>query len=148
MRYEEIMEDKILKFIEDEGYFPYVQIPFSLGKIDFVGINDNECIIIETKIKNWKKALKQTILYGYGVEKAYIALPNPTASYVQNKYYDLLMKYDIGLIEVTNSAKILIQSKNKEPSKIFKNIILKEIFERKKRSNLRINKLLEKYNND
>jgi len=145
--YEEMMNDKIITFIENNGYKSYVQIPISLGKVDFVGINNDECIIVESKVHNWKKALKQVIIYGYGAEKSYIAIPNPTAEYIKKKHDIILKKYGIGLIKVDNEAVEIIPCIKKNPSDMFKNIILKEIYKRDKESKKRISNLMEKYNN-
>lgn len=146
--YEVIMEDTIISYLEYHGYTPYVQIPFSLGKIDFVGIKDNECIVIETKINNWKKGLKQTINYGYGAEKAYVATPLKTANYIVKNHSYLFKKYDIGLLGISKKVDIIIECNNRTPSQLFKNLILKKITKRHEKSKLRIEKFLEKCNND
>ena len=48
--YEESMTGLIRDFLSNQGYIPYDQIPFFQGKIDFVGIRNEECIVIESKI--------------------------------------------------------------------------------------------------
>jgi len=133
--FEEQIGEKIYSFLQEEGYTTFPQIPLFLGKIDFVGINsDSECLVVETKIAKWKKALKQALGYGYGAEKAYIALPAPTASNIEKKHRATLEHYKIGLIEVSTDVTILIQSETKEPSLVFKEIILNEIQKREIRS--------------
>lgn len=147
--FEEQMEEKILSFIRKEGYAAYPQIPMFLGKIDFVGVNENsECLVIESKVKNWKKALKQALRYGYGAEKVYVALPTPTARNIEKKYREIFENYKIGLIEISKEVDVLISCKAKAPSVIFKQVILNKVEKRKVMSHQRIMKFKERFKND
>lgn len=143
--FEEQMGDPIISFAQREGYTVYPQIPLYIGKIDFVGINeDSECLIIESKVKNWRKALKQALRYGYGAEKAYIALPTPTARNVARRYREIFENYEVGLIEISDEVSILIHCRTKTPSPIFKRVILGEVQKRKVKSHERITKFKER----
>lgn len=143
--FEEQMGDKIISFIQKEGYTAFPQIPLFLGKIDFVGINeDSECLIIESKVKKWKKALKQALRYGYGAEKAYIALPAPTARNIERKHREVFENYEVGLIEISKEVNVLIPCRTKIPSSIFKQIILSEAQKRQVMSGIRIAKFRER----
>jgi hypothetical protein len=147
--FEEQMIDKVRNFIEDYGFHPYYQIPFFYGKIDFVGINDDECMVIETKIDKWKMALKQALYYGYGAEYSYIALPEKIAYYVSNSYMKVFKTYKVGLLAVDLSGrektKILISSFKNDFSPVFKDNILYEIKKRKKESEIRIKEFKRRY---
>lgn len=144
--FEEQMGDQIASFIKKKGYKVFPQIPLFLGKIDFVGINvDSECLIIESKVNKWKKALKQALKYGYGAERAYVALPTPTARNIERKHRKMFENYKIGLIEVSEEVNILISCKIKKPSLIFKEIILREARERGVRSHERVAKFKERW---
>ena len=140
------MGDKIISFIQKEGYMVFPQIPLFLGKIDFVGINRNsECLVVESKVKKWKKALKQALRYGSGAEKAYVALPAPTARNVERKHRKVFENYEIGLMEVSGEVNIIIPCETKMPFSIFKEIILREVQEREVRSHERISRFKERY---
>lgn len=136
--FEEQMTQSLLDFVEGKGYIPYVQIPLFVGSIDFVGINDSECIIIESKVNKWRKALKQALRYGYGAEKAYVALPRPTSRNVLKKHREKFVKCGIGLIEVAEVTQVLIDSKHRKPSSLFKQMILDEIEQRERKCRKRI----------
>ena len=147
--FEEQLSQRIISFIQEEGYTPFVQIPHFMGRIDFVGINDSECIIIESKISKWKSALKQAIRYGYGAEKSYVALPSPTASYVASHFKEKFERYGIGLIDVSEiCAHVLIDCQNKTPSPIFKQIILGEAQDRLSKSQGRVGKFIGRFKNE
>ena len=147
--FEEQLSQAIISFIREEGYTPFVQIPHFMGRIDFLGINNSECIVIESKINKWKSALKQAIRYGYGAEKTYVALPSPTASYVASNFKEKFEQYGIGLIDVNEAyAIVLIDCKNKAPSPIFKQIILNEAQERLSKSQRRIDEFVRRFKNE
>ena len=144
--FEEQLGQNIIAFMEKAGYTPFVEVPHFSGKIDFLGVNSNECIIIESKISKWKCALKQAIRYGYGADKAYVALPPPTALYVAINFKDQFRQYNIGLMEVgENHTNILIDSKRKSPSPVFKKILLCQANNRLKRSQKRVTKLVKRF---
>jgi len=145
--YEEQMAEAIISFIEEEGYTPLVQIPHLSGTIDFIGMNSNECIIIESKISKWKSALKQAVRYGYGAEKTFVALPTPTAEYVAKNFRQIFEKYGIGLIQVDeNNTDVLIECKQNTPSPVFKKIITFEVEQRLEKSKDRIGKFIRRVN--
>lgn len=147
--FEEQLSQTIIAFIQEEGYTPFVQIPHFMGRIDFVGINDYECIVIESKIGKWKNALRQAVRYGYGAEKTYVALPSPTASYVARHFKEKFEQYGIGLIDANETgAIVLIDCRNKAASPIFKQIILNEAHDRLIRSQGRIGEFTRRFKNE
>jgi hypothetical protein len=130
----------------DEGYTPFLQVPHFSGKIDFLGVNSNECIIIESKISKWKCALKQAIRYGYGADKAFVALPSSVAIYVANNFKNQFEQYQVGLLEICeNCTNMLIESDRKVPSPVFKRILLRQVSNRQKESRQRVTELIERY---
>ena len=144
--FEEQLSQGIITFIEDEGYIPFLEIPHFSGKIDFLGINSSECLVIESKVSKWNDALKQAIRYGYGAERAYVALPAPTAGYVLNNFKEKFEFYGIGLIQASeNSAIVLLKCKRKKASPIFKQILLEQARNRVRNSNSRVDKFIMRY---
>jgi hypothetical protein len=129
--FEEQMYESILSFIQKEGYLPFVQIPHLSGRIDFVGIKDSECLIIEGKVNKWKNGLKQALKYGYGAEEAYVALPDPIARNVAKRHGKTFEKYGVGIIEAAEAASIVLSCERRMPSPVFKQIILNEVQRRK-----------------
>lgn len=144
--YEEQMSEGIICFLVEEGYKPLVQVQHPTGSIDFVGLNSSECIIIESKISKWKSALRQAIRYGYGAEKAYVALPPPTAEYVASNFRETFEKYGIGIMEVSEAeVVILINCKLNPASPVFKQFILSEAKERLKKSHERTREFIGRF---
>lgn len=144
--YEEQLSEGIISFLIGKGYKPIVQVQHPTGSIDFVGVNSSECIVIESKISKWKSALRQAIRYGYGAEKAYVALPPPTAEYVANNFRDAFEKYGVGLMQVAESdVAILINCKSNIASPVFKRIILNEAEGRLLKSESRIQQFVGRF---
>lgn len=123
-----------------------MEIPHFDGKIDFLGVSSSECIVIESKVSKWKKALKQAIRYGYGAEKVFVALPSPTAEYVSQKFGEQFEFYGIGLIEVReDQAIVLIECKYKEPSTVFKQLLLGQAQNRLLNSQNRVTEFIARF---
>lgn len=143
------MMDQLRDFLLDSGFEPYEQIRFLNGKIDFVGVKDNSCIVIESKVNKWKDALRQIMKYGHGADMSYIALPMTTAKYVYEKHQNIFNTYGIGLISVNldekRKAEILLSSSEKYCSPIYKQHLLSSIKGRRFRSNNRIKSLMDKF---
>jgi hypothetical protein len=144
--FEEQLSQGIISFLEKEGYAPFLEIPHFSGKIDFTGIKSSECIVIESKVSKWKYALKQAIRYGYGADKAYVALPPPTSRYVAKNYGKKFDKYGIGLIEISDGNSIvLIDSTKNKPSPVFKKILLRQTTNRLQNSQYRVNQFVKRF---
>ena len=142
--YEEQLYQGIVSFIEKEGYASYVQIPIFSGKIDFVGVKNSECMVIESKINHWKKALKQALKYGHGAERVFVALPSPTSKYVMENYKQTFEGYGVGIIDVSADTSIILDCMTKQPSTAFKRMILDEVEYRKIKSQNRVFKFKER----
>lgn len=144
--FEEQLSQGIISFIEKEGYTPFLEIPHFSGKIDFLGVNSTKCIVIESKVSKWKHALKQAIRYGYGAEKAYVALPPPISKYVATNYAEKFNFYGVGIIEIEEGhAVILLDCKNKKPSPVFKRILLGQARNRIQKSQDRVTQFVERF---
>lgn len=150
--YEVEMIDQIRDFIIESGYEPYDQIKFFYGKIDFVGINnENDCIVIESKVDKWRIALNQIVNYGHGADTSYIALPAKIANNVFKKHKQIFYDNQVGLLSVgldgEKKINILIESLSKYCSPVYKKYLLYSVNGRKNRSKKRINLFKEKYSN-
>lgn len=147
--FEEQLSQTVISLIQNQGYTPFLQIPHFDGKIDFLGVNSSECIVIETKVSKWNKALKQAIRYGYGAERVFVALPEQTAQYVLDNFREKFESYGVGLISVTNDqAFILLESKYKSPSTIFKRLLLVQAQNRLLSSQKRVAEFIARFKDD
>ena len=66
---------------------------------------------IETKLSDWRCAFKQAALNQLAAQRSYVALPSRLASRLAASEADLFRRYDVGLISVDVTARILISPK-------------------------------------
>lgn len=96
----------------------------------------NEIVAVEVKIKEWRKALRQALVYQLSAKKVYIAMPHKYASKVQSK---VLEKYGVGLISINNgNARIEKEARNsryiiKSYQKALENAIINKLFSKEGR---------------
>ena len=76
--------------------------------VDIICQNDKEIIAIEVKVRNWKRALRQAIIYQLCANRTYVALCHRFSGRVKIEFF---LKYGVGLIEVNGFIDIKIESR-------------------------------------
>jgi hypothetical protein len=97
--------EPVAKFATREGFSLQVaELPFYEYSIDLYGFcrKQNSTIAIELKLSNWKRALRQAILYQLCSDFVYIAMPESSTKRVD---LDALRENAIGLIAVRDSGR-------------------------------------------
>lgn len=97
--------DPIAGYIRRKGFrFQIQELPFYQRSVDIYGFSKitNKTIAIELKLHKWKKAIEQAILYQLCADEAYIAMPK---KFIGRVNLDLLTKYGIGLISVSETGR-------------------------------------------
>jgi len=92
-------------YIKRKGFrFQAEELPFYERSVDIYGFSKitNKTIAIELKLHKWKKAIEQAILYQLCADKSYIAMPK---KYIGRVNLDLLTKYGVGLISVSDTGR-------------------------------------------
>lgn len=108
MRYEDLMADAVIEYLQGVCIRYGWQIPALQGRIDFVGIRKSyEVIIIEAKVSKWQKALEQANKYQLCSDKAYVAVPEQVAERAI-KNVEAFRRRGIGLMSVGKNLKILL----------------------------------------
>jgi len=69
----------------------------------------DEIVAVEVKLKDWRKAIRQALVYQLSAKKVYIAMYHKYANKVQDR---ILEKYGIGLISVNGDACIEKEARN------------------------------------
>ena len=104
------------------------KLPDNSGReIDILCLNKRkpEIIAIETKIRDWRTALRQAFTRLFYVDRSYIALPEKYLSKIDKV---LAKKYGIGVISVDGHAKIVQRAeKSSKVMKWRKEMIIKDI---------------------
>lgn len=95
-------------YYQREGYNTEREVPMRNKVIDIVCQNNEEIIAIEVKVRNWRKALRQAIIYQLCANRTYVALYHKYSSSVKSHFF---LRYGVGLIEIDGYIDIKIESK-------------------------------------
>ena len=89
--------DKAQIILSRMGFISVCEIPNMGQSVDIAAVKNNEIILFEAKVNNWRKAIAQASYHGYVADFVFIILP-------QKKYcsqmYDLADSFGIGVIEM------------------------------------------------
>ena len=87
------------QYFRQKGFLTQEEVPFLLKVADLLCFHQEtgECIAVEVKIRNWRKALTQALVYQMMADRVYIALSN---KYVKAVDCNILAKNAVGLISI------------------------------------------------
>ncbi len=103
-----IIENSFQKFIISEN--------FKFPKLKFNAY--------ELKLKDWKKAINQAVKNTNFAYNSFVVMPNEEAIKINNKYSNIFLNYNIGLIGVNNNSFITYIKPKNEHQTYFVNPIL------------------------
>jgi len=66
---------------------------------------------VETKLHDWRVAFKQAALNQLAAQRSYVAVPWTLGKRLADREADLFRRYDVGLIAVGETARILVSPK-------------------------------------
>ncbi|MCK6455311.1 MAG: hypothetical protein L6Q92_02085 [Phycisphaerae bacterium] len=66
---------------------------------------------VETKLSDWRSAFKQAALNQLAAQLSYVAVPSKLATRLAEREAALFASYDVGLIAVDGTARILIRAR-------------------------------------
>jgi hypothetical protein len=91
----------------------FAEVPFYGKRIDllFGSPSLRSLYSVESKLHDWRGAFKQAALNQLAAQRSYIAVPSKLAFRLVEREIEMFQKYDIGLISVDYSARILVAPK-------------------------------------
>jgi hypothetical protein len=97
------------EYFLQKGFLIREEVPFLLKVADLLCLHEDsgECIAIEVKVKDWRKALKQAIVYQMMADRVYIAMSN---RHIKSIDHDLLAENAVGLISVDLNGTVCLIS--------------------------------------
>jgi hypothetical protein len=119
------LTQSVQKYLHRKGYLlQTTELQFYEYSIDIYGLSliNNRTVAIELKIKNWKRALNQTLIYQLCSDLVIMAMPKET---IRRVNVDLLEREGIGLLWVNpnNCCRMVLQP---QPS-----LFLKDTYKRR-----------------
>lgn len=87
------------EYFRQKGFLTQEEVPFLLKVADLLCFHEGsgECIAVEVKVRDWRKALKQALVYQMMADRVYIALSN---KYLKTVDCNLLVENAVGLISI------------------------------------------------
>jgi hypothetical protein len=102
----------VAKYAKRRGYtLQAFEVPFYDYRIDLYGFSTkaSETVAVELKLRKWKRALEQALIYQLCSDFVYIALPSDAAARIDE---GLVRKSGIGLIAVgERGCRTLVEAK-------------------------------------
>jgi len=113
-RKEAELTDPVARYFSRKGYrWQATELPFYEYHIDIYGFSraSDLTVSIELKIKNWRRAFEQTLVYQLCSDLALMALPKETVHRVDQ---DLLQAEGIGLlvVGVSNRCQMILEPRS------------------------------------
>ena len=110
-RKEAELTEPVARYLRRKGYrWQTTELQFYEYCIDIYGFSQvaNLTVSVELKIKNWKRAFEQSLVYQLCSDLVFMALPNETVHYVDPS---VLEAEGIGLISVgtNNRCQIIVE---------------------------------------
>jgi len=114
------------KFMLEQNFDVFRQVPLITRRIDLLCVSreSKDIVAIEVKVKNWKKAFQQAVIYRLCADEVYVALWH---KYAHRANLDLFESCGIGLLKVNNSVEVtqparkngMVQPSLKEGVKVY-----------------------------
>ncbi len=106
------MYQPLLSLFASVGH-AFAEVPFFGKRIDLLFSTPSllSLYAVETKRHDWRSAFKQAALNQLAAQRSYIAVPSVLAERLARNEEDLFLRYDVGLIGINVSARILIPPK-------------------------------------
>lgn len=104
-----ITEFELLRFCDQyfrgQGFLTREEVPFLLKVADLFCFHEEsgECIAVEVKVRNWRQALAQALVYQMMADQVYIALYNEHAKSVD---LSSLLSKGVGLLAIDASGEV------------------------------------------
>ena len=99
-RWEHMLLEPVVKYLRRRGYrYQFPEIGFFEQKIDLYAFSErqNVTLAVELKLRRWRYALRQTLLYQLCSDFVLIAMPATTTNAVD---LELLRLHGVGLLAV------------------------------------------------
>ena len=67
-------------WLEGAGYRVTAEVPILGRRADLIGARDDSVVAVELKLRDWDEALRQSIAYQLGADRAWVAMPLAAAA--------------------------------------------------------------------
>ena len=99
------LQDFCVQYFRSRGFLTRKEVPFLFKVADIFCFHEQtgECIAVEVKVRNWRQALEQALVYQMMADQVYVAL---SSKHVEAVDHGLLAARGVGLLAVDASGKV------------------------------------------
>ncbi len=101
------LQSSCARFFGSQGFLTEVEVPFLYKLADLFCFHEEtgECVAVEVKVKNWREALEQALVYQMMADKVYIALYE---NHLRPVDHSLLAAKGVGLLRVSSTGEVAV----------------------------------------
>jgi hypothetical protein len=112
-----------------------VEVPYFGKHIDLIFASRSLLSLhaVETKLRDWRIGLKQAALNQVAAQLSYVAVPASLGMRLLIRERDIFLKYDVGLIAVNETAKVLLPARRNSCFSLRHYRVLKETLSKAQR---------------
>ncbi len=106
-RFEKTLLDPVSRFIKDRGFkHQGYELQFYEHRIDMYAYasQQNRTLAIELKLRDWKRAFQQALIYQLCADQVYLAMPEKVCRRIDSS---IMRRHGLGLIAVQDSGQCM-----------------------------------------
>lgn len=124
-----------------EKKYVFIEVPYFRKRVDIVFASSSlkNLYAVETKIFDWRSAVKQATMNQLFAQLSYVALPDWRIGKLNRNIFEIFRRYQVGLISVRKDAEIVIPARrngyfNRKHYRLIKYVLKNSITHHKPRS--------------
>lgn len=99
-RLERELAAPVARHLRSQGYSTFLEVPFNGRIADVLGIQGDEVVAVELKLRDFRAAHRQAMAYSVGCQRTYVGVPLPTALTCLRKHRFAFQESGTGLLAV------------------------------------------------
>ncbi|MEA3198694.1 MAG: repair protein MmcB-like [Thermoplasmata archaeon] len=103
-RLERELAAPVARHLRSQGYSTFLEVPFNGRIADVLGIQGEEVVAVELKLRDYKTAHRQALAYAVGCHRTYVGVPLPTALDCLRRHRFAFEQSGTGLLAVNMPA--------------------------------------------
>lgn len=101
---------RVGRMFREQGFEVRREVPMGPKRIDLAALNPHsgEVMAVEAKVEDWRRGLRQAMIYRICANRVYIAVDERFSSRVD---FGVLRPYGIGAIAVDGAARVVLKAR-------------------------------------
>lgn len=102
--------EPVIAYLQEKNFKTFTEVPILKNRIDIVGVkpSSDEILAVEAKVRKWRKAIQQALVYRLCCHKVYVALWHKHLHAVRIKVF---VERGIGVLSVDGDVEVVQEPK-------------------------------------